>query len=112
MSTKDVVLGYWNAWQDPADFAAMVGYLHSDASLDMGVFRAESASEWRAIVERDPTPWDDVALLASVFADDNAAIVYEGTHRVSGQRFRVAELITLRDGKIATVHGVLTEVPR
>ncbi len=85
--------------------------LAPDVQLDMGPFKANSAAEFRAIVEANPSPWSEVTLLDSHFDEDAGTIVYEGVDTSNGVRTRVAELCRVTEGKISRITAVLSQQP-
>ena len=101
--TKELVLKYFQSWQQPSDFDEMRSYLADDLKFDGGIFAAKSADQLIAIVKQTESPWKDVHMLGSLFSEDKATIFYEGTDIKSSKKIRVAELLTIQNGKISQV---------
>lgn len=47
-------------------------------------------------------------LIHSLFAGDEAGLLYEGTDSSTGIRMRVGEFITVNDGKIARIQASIS----
>ncbi len=106
MSTDNVqnlVMAYFQSWQEPADWSAFRGALADDVVFDAGSVVMTGADQLTSALQATESPWQDVTLLASMYAERDAVLFYEGVDKASGVRTRVAEHLALRDGKIEKV---------
>ena len=101
--TKKLVMKYFNSWQEPSDFNEMRECLSENFILDAGIFVFRNADDFVKISEQNGTPWKDIELLDSIFHDDKAAIIYEGTEKKSEKKFRISEFITVAEDKIEKI---------
>ncbi len=100
MSTKELILKYWQSWQQPADFDEMERCLADEVTLDFAGMPMEGAKAVRQMVEASPDPWTDVKLIDAVYTTDGGALIYEGTSSKSGARVRVAEVLHVEGDRI------------
>ncbi len=107
MNTKDLVLNYFNSWQEPADFDEMKSYLADDVTFDGGDMMKITGSEaLKQVISANPDPWSKVTLLRSYFGDDEAILFYQGKTS-QGNTARVAEYMTLTAGKISSIVAIM-----
>ncbi|MEQ9423251.1 MAG: hypothetical protein RJQ09_02450 [Cyclobacteriaceae bacterium] len=109
-STKDLILKYYNSWQEPVDLAEFRSCLDDNCTADMGMFQASNAGELMSVVRSNPTPWKNVELLDSTFSDDRGTIVYQGEDSLMGTKFRACESIEVKGGKIVKIVGLVGAV--
>ena len=111
MNAEQIILKYWNSWQEPADFDEMQSCLADDIELNFAGQEVKGAAAFRAMVEASADPWRDVKLIDSHFGDDGGSIIYEGTSSKQGARIRVAEIVHVRDGRIVGATAVFAPAP-
>jgi hypothetical protein len=99
-TAKELVMKYFQAWQKQ-DYNQMRHYLLEQLEFESGLQKFEDADEFTDFCKKLP-PWSSVSLLDSIFAENHAALLYEGVSQF-GAKFRVAEFITLADNKIAKI---------
>ena len=110
--TKELVLRYFESWQEPADWKAFAESLAPDVVFDPGggvEIRGRDALS--SMLESTESPWRDVTLLESIFASDSAALFYEGTERRTGIRHRVGEHVAVGPEGITKVVAVILAMP-
>ena len=105
-STRQVVYAYWQGWQTK-DFEGMRAALADDVIADAGLFRVEGADKFVAMCKAGPG-WREVRMMEELYAETHAAILYEGINTGNEQKMRVAELIQLDGGKIASIQSCLS----
>jgi len=110
MTNKDLVLKFWNSWQQPADWEEMRSCLADNYQFDAGMFHCKNAEEAVGIAQMG-NPWKEVKLLDIVCTEDQAAIIYQGTDTVSGAKFRVSEFLKIAQGKIVGGYGNVAQLP-
>ena len=71
------------------------------------MFCTKSADQLIEIFKQTESPWKDIHLLGLLFFDDKATIFYEGTDIKSNKKIRVAELLTIQNGKISQAIAVI-----
>lgn len=108
--TQDVVLRYWRSWQDPSDFTAFRSCLADEVVFDSGTQTLSGADALTVAVETTESPWKSVKMLASMFGEDEAAILYEGVDKRSGIKTRVAEHLTVRGDRITRIIAAIAPV--
>ena len=105
-ASKETVHAYWRGWQTK-DFTGMRAALADEVVADAGLFRVDGADKFVAMCAEGPA-WRDVEMLDELYGEDHAAILYEGINTGNEQRMRVAELIRLEGGKIASIQSCLS----
>ncbi|MDH3683582.1 MAG: nuclear transport factor 2 family protein [Acidimicrobiia bacterium] len=106
-NTEAVVMRYWNSWHEGGepDWATMRSCLADDLDMDAGPMSADAFVE----MCQQGAPWTGVTMIDSLFADDRAALIYEGTNTANGKLVRVGEIITVVDGKVARLRAAIPE---
>ena len=103
-----IVMRYFHAWQEPADWSAYRDCLAPDVVFDPGGgVEIRGPDELTSMLESTESPWKDVTLLASAFSDDSGALFYEGTERKTGVRFRVGEHVVVGTEGIEHIVAVI-----
>ncbi len=110
MNTEELILKFWNSWQQPADWNEMRSCLADDYQFDAGMFKCSNGDEAVAIAQMG-NPWKEVELLDMICKEDHAAIIYQGIDINSGAQFRVSEFLKIKDRKITGGFGVVTQLP-
>lgn len=110
MSTEQLIGKYFNSWQEPADFDELASCLSSDFSIDAEFFTFSDRESFVQFLRANPTPWKDVTMISSIFAGDDASILYSGTNTATGQKMRVAEHIKCHDHKIIEIQTVIAQL--
>lgn len=109
-STRELVMRCWRSWQE-RDFDTFEAcFAQEGIDFDTGTMRLRDRGSLRQMAERGPA-WREVRLLESVFAADRAALLYTGIEDSTEEIWRVAELVTVRDGAIVAVQVVMTSTP-
>ena len=111
MKTKELVQKYVNSWQEPTNFEETATCLHDDVTADLGFFKANSKAEFIGMMSHNPVPWKEVNLIFSKYIEDFACLVYEGVNTATNTKMRVSEALEIEDGKIITVHSVISQLP-
>jgi hypothetical protein len=106
-ATETVVMKYWKSWQDDPDWEGMRSCFSDQIVYDTDGIRLEGADESIRIMQQNPDPWKDVIMLKSIFSNDTAVLVYEGTSIKDEKRLRVCEFIDLKDGLIHFITVVM-----
>ncbi len=103
-STEELVMTYWRSWQggDP-DWATMRACMADEIDTEAGVVPADQI----VAMARGGNPWRDVELLDAIYADDRAALLYRGVDTVSDETMNVAEFLSVADGRIARLRGII-----
>lgn len=103
-STEDLVLRYWGSWHegDAPDWDTFRDCLADTVDLEHGPVPAD---DFVAMVAAGGDPWTGVTMIESVFTDDKAALMYEGTNTATGEVIRVSEVLTVADGRIAKLRA-------
>jgi len=102
---KTVVMKYFHAWQKQ-DYEEMRSCLAKQLEFDTGMHHFEDADEFTDYWKRLP-PFAKVNLLESVFTANQAALLYEGVSEF-GAKFRVAEFMSLEEGKITKIQVIFS----
>lgn len=110
-ATELVVLEYFQSWQEPTDLAAFRACLADDVVFDSGISTMEGGDALTDMVSRIGSPWRDVTLLASIFTAEGGALFYEGIDVLSGNKTRVGEHITVKNGLISHIVSSISSVP-
>lgn len=98
--TKSLILKYWNSWQKK-DWQAM-----RECLAETIVFGGNPMpSEQLVVMSENGTPWKNVTMIDSQFSANKGSILYEGTNTLTGKVIRVAEFITIENGKIVTANA-------
>jgi len=77
--SKDLVLRYFNSWQEPADYEEFRSCISDNLIFDSNLAKIEDGDVLTEFVRSNESPWEDVKLLGSLFLDSKAALFYEGT---------------------------------
>lgn len=106
-TTEDVVMRYWRSWHDGGepDWDAMRSCLADTLDLESGPMSADGFVE----MCQQGSPWTGVTMIDSLFADDRAALIYEGTNTANGKLVRIGEILTVADGKVAKLRAAIPE---
>ncbi len=110
MSTEEIILGYWKSWQDHENWEETRSYMKDDFQFDAGLFKASSADELVAMMKMG-NPWKDIVLLDKAISENKGALIYEGVDTVTNAKIRIAEVITVKDGKVASGIANITQLP-
>ena len=104
-----LIMEYWLSWQRD-DFEAFRATLADDVRVDLGFAKVEGADAVTAISQAGH-PFRDVELVAADFHPGGGTIVYTAIDDVTDQPLRMSELVTVSDGLITEVTGVLLTEP-
>lgn len=106
-STEEIVMRYWNSWRNEGepDWASMRSTLADELDMEPGPMSADAFVE----MCRQGSPWTGVTMVDSLFADDRAALLYEGTNTANGKLVRIGEIVTVVDGKVAKLRAAIPE---
>ncbi|MEM7443560.1 MAG: nuclear transport factor 2 family protein [Pseudomonadota bacterium] len=110
-AVERLILDYFHSWQEPSDFDAFRACLADDIAFDGGAMKIEGADALTDMIKQTGSPWQDVTLLASIFNEDGGALFYDGAEKQSGTQMRVAEHITVTDGRISRVIAAISQTP-
>ena len=110
MKSKELVLKYFNSWQEPADFQETADCLSENFKIDAGFFSFDNKNSLIQFFESNPAPWKNVKMLSSFFGDNFSAILYEGTNTVNNKKMRVSEHIKIENAKITEIFTVIAEL--
>ena len=99
MTTKELILAYWQSWQSHENWEETRALMHDDFHFDAGGFVSRNADELIGMMQSG-NPWKDIRLIDCIVEGEKGALFYEGTDSMTGARIRIAELITVRDGKV------------
>ena len=110
MNTKELVLKYFNSWQQPADFNAMASCLSEHLKVNSGFFKFDSRENFIHFLKANPAPWKGVKLLSSFFHEEDASILYEGINTGMNRKMRVSEHISISEGKIIDIQTVIAQL--
>lgn len=104
-STKELVLRYFNSWQHQ-DWETMRSCLADTLDFEGpdGQARAMPADEFTAFCSKG-SPWREVELIDSMFADGHASLLYQGVDTKNDSKVRVGEFVTVEGGKIARLRA-------
>ena len=108
--SRQLVLRYFNSWQQPANFDEMRSYLADNLIFDAGFHHLEGGDAFAEFCKNAGSPWEDVDLLATIFKDNEATLFYEGVNVETRVKTRVAEHITVKQGKIAKIITVMLQL--
>ncbi|MEO9870456.1 hypothetical protein [Ekhidna sp.] len=111
MNTQELVLKYFNSWQEPADFDETAACLHDQVAVDLGFFKSNHKAEFIGMMSMNPSPWKDMDLLFSKYIGDFACIIYEGIDTQNNAKMRVSECLEVQDNLIVSVSSVITQLP-
>lgn len=92
---------YWKSWQGYSEWEKTRALMKDDFKLDAGLFQTETADQLIDMM-RQGNPWKEIQLLDSVFSENKGVLLYEGIDSVTNSKIRIAEVITVKDGKVAT----------
>ena len=107
MNSRELVLKYFHSWQEPADFDEMRSYLDDHVIFDGGeMMKITGGDAFQQMISASPDPWSEVILLKSYFGDTEAVLFYHGKTS-QGNVARVAEYITIAQGKISNIVAVM-----
>ena len=110
MNTEQLVLKYFQSWQEPANFEEMKESLASNMKINSGFFAFQDRSTFMSFIQQNSTPWNNITLISSFFSENFAAILYEGVNAETNQKMRVSEHLTISKGKIKTIETVIAQV--
>ena len=103
-TTEELVLTYWRSWQgSEPDWDTMRACLADEIDVEQGTMTGDQLTEMAS----NGTPWRDVQLIDSLFAGDRGAILYEGTNTETEVAIRIAEFLTVTDGKITRMRAAI-----
>lgn len=107
MTCESLVMRYWKSWHEGGepDFDAMRDCFGDVIDMEPGPMPADDFVE----MCRQGSPWTGVTMIETMFADDRAALIYEGTNTANGKVVRVGEILTVADGKIARLRAAIPE---
>lgn len=106
-AVRELVLTYFQSWQTPSDWTLLRSCLADDVGFDSGQGALVGADSLLAMMQDAATPWEKVLLIGSVFHENNAALMYDGTAKETGAKFRVAEHIEVKDGEISKITAAI-----
>ena len=109
MTTKELILKYWKSWQSPPNWEETRQLMTDDFQFDAGVFSTNSADELITMM-KNGNPWVEIVLLDAIFEQEKGALIYEGVDSITKNKFRVSEIITIRDGKILSCIANITQL--
>ncbi len=103
-ATEHLVMTYWRSWQggDP-DWPTMRSCMADEIDTEAGPVPADKI----VTMVQGGNPWRDVELVDAVYSDDHAAILYRGVDTVTGDTMDVAEFLTIADGKVSRLRGII-----
>lgn len=103
---KELVLRYWNSWQK-ADFEEMRECLADKFSLSGGgQFKFDDPDKF-VEMSKMGNGWRDVTMIDMVAEGNKVSMIYSGTDKVTEVHYRVAEFISVTDGKISDIEAVI-----
>ncbi|MDX1520819.1 MAG: nuclear transport factor 2 family protein [Anaerolineae bacterium] len=111
-ATKTLVLRYFEAWQEPADFDELRRCLADHARFDVGHLVIEDGDALPALIAQSGSPLHGVTLIKSLFLPDQAVLFYDGYEKSTGRKIRFAEFIEVEDGLIANVTAAIAPMRR
>ncbi|MEZ4688533.1 MAG: nuclear transport factor 2 family protein [Bacteroidia bacterium] len=109
MNTEALILNYWKSWQSHSNWEETRALMKDDFYFDAGFFKTESADQLIEMM-KNGNPWQDVQLLDIVTHDDKGALFYEGIDTVTQSRVRIAEIITVEAGKVASCVATISQM--
>lgn len=101
--TKKLILKYFHSWQEPLDINEFRRCLDDNVVFDAGNMKIEGGDKLVEMIKSTESPWKDVTLLESMFQENQGTIFYEGIDKKTGSKTRVAEHITIANGRIAKI---------
>lgn len=107
--TRSLVMKYFESWPR-GDYETMRACLADRIDFDIGFARFQDADAMKKAAEEGPR-WRDVTLLASLFHGERGTLFYTGVDSGTDKRMRVAEFITVREGKISAILAVAAPMP-
>lgn len=108
METRDLILRYFNSWPQ-GDYDTMRACLAPHCTIEAGVFRFDSAEALYQAAKMG-APWRDVTLLDAIFEDNHGALIYTGVNTENDKTMRVAEFITVAEGRISKIQTVISQI--
>jgi hypothetical protein len=96
--TKSLVLTYFKAWQNK-DWDTIRSCVAKDFKIDGGQLQFQSIETFIEFCKTGPS-WSQVRLLDSLFQENKAALLFEGT-TPEGQKIRIGEFFEIKNEKIA-----------
>lgn len=109
MQTEKIIMGYWKSWQSHSNWSETRNFLADDFKFDAGTFSTNNADELVEMMKKG-NPWKDIKLLDSVITENKGALLYEGTDSVTNTKFRVTEIITVKEDKVISCFANITQI--
>lgn len=110
MKTQQLVIKYFQSWQEPSNFEEMEECLSPDMKINSGFFAFEDRNTFMSFLEQNSTPWREIELKSTFFSDNFATILYEGINSETNQKMRVSEHLTIEHGKISSIQTVISKI--
>ena len=101
MTTKEIIMNYWNSWQSHSNWGETRKLMKDDFKFDAGVFKTDTADQLIEMM-KNGNPWKDVELLDFVVNGNKGALIYEGIDSITNSKIRIAEIITVEGHKVAS----------
>ncbi len=103
-------MNYWQSWQDHSDWDRTRKYMRDDFKFDAGAFQTDTADQLIEMM-KNGNPWKEIMLLDMVVNHNKGALFYEGIDSVNDAKFRIAEIITVEEDKVASCIATITQLP-
>jgi hypothetical protein len=101
--TQKLILKYFYSWQEPLNINEFRECLDENVLFDAGNMKMEGSDKLADMIKSTESPWKDVTLLESMVQENQGIIFYEGIDKKTGSKMRVAEHITIANGRIAKI---------
>lgn len=106
--TEAVVKRYFASWPN-GDFEAMRSCFGKPFEFDSGSGLVTDPDQLTKSAAAGPQ-WTGVKLIASVYENNTAALLYEATNPDGNTKMRVGEFTTVADGTIRSIRAVISGV--
>lgn len=100
MEPKELILKYWKSWQNHGNWEETRSLMKDNMVFDTGIFKTDSADQLIQLMQKGD-PWQAIKLLDLVIEGNKGTLIYEGINSVNQSKIRIAEILTVEDGKIA-----------
>ncbi len=97
---ENLVLRYFQSWQEPADLEEFRACLADNVVFDSPFGKVDGADALTEMVRNTEAPWEGVTLLTSTFDANSGALFYDGIDSKTGARMRVGEHLRVHGGQI------------
>lgn len=109
MNTEEIVLAYWKSWHNHNNWETTRSLMQDDFKMDAGFFKTDNADQLIEMMKMG-NPWKDITLIDILTSGEKTSLTYEGVDSVTGNKIRISEVISVRDGKVASCLSTISTI--